>query len=236
VKGSIKSNLEHYIGQLLNGKAKWPYPNTTVESPVRVKEPSAPVNPVKEAKKTAKPEPKPTPKAAPKPAPAANVKLDEEYETARDLLKAIDKGGVPLNPVKLNNVGRALGLDISRSAKPEDTVERIRAAVQRAIESAQAQAKAAAPKKVKITVGEDADDDEVPHGHVRYGGGLIEPDELEFDDDISGLVDLPVDESWSSEIDSNARRTKRPDQVVAEEDDSYLIPIDPSVPIRKRPH
>lgn len=61
--------------------------------------------------------------------------------------------------------------------------------------------KKAEAKKVKITVTPSDDDDDdaaVPHGHVRYGGKLIEPDELEFDDDVRGLVDLPIDQSWSS--------------------------------------
>ncbi len=55
-----------------------------------------------------------------------------EIRKAIDLLEAIDKGGVPLSPVKLNNVARDIGLDVSKSAKPEVTIGRIRAAVERA--------------------------------------------------------------------------------------------------------
>jgi hypothetical protein len=135
------------------------------------------------------------------------------------MLQAIDKGGVPLNPTKLNNVGRELGLEISRSAKPEDTIQRIRAAVQRAVETAraeqnQAAAKPSAPKKVKVTITpQDDDDDDIPRGAVRYGGKLIEPDELEFDNDLSGL-DLHVDESWSA--DTNAQAAEESQETIIE--------------------
>lgn len=56
-----------------------------------------------------------------------------------------------------------------------------------------------AAKKVKInlrTPVEDEDEEEIPSGSVRYGGKLIEPDELEFDDDMSG-EDLPIPEGWA---------------------------------------
>ena len=76
------------------------------------------------------------PAAAPekaKPAAPATAKpaVAPEIQTAKDLLSAIDEGGIPLNPSKLNNVARDIGLDVSKSAKPEETIKRIRDAVQR---------------------------------------------------------------------------------------------------------
>ena len=62
--------------------------------------------------------------------PAAEVA--PEIKSAQELLAAIDEGGVPLNPAKLNNIARDIGLDVSKSAKPEETIQRIRDAVQRA--------------------------------------------------------------------------------------------------------
>ena len=52
-----------------------------------------------------------------------------DEQRALDLLAAIDAGGIPLNPARVNHIGRALGLEVSRHAPVEDTVERIRAVV-----------------------------------------------------------------------------------------------------------
>ena len=52
-------------------------------------------------------------------------------ERARRLIAAIDSGGIPLNPIALNRLARELGLEVSRQARPEDTVARIRALVAR---------------------------------------------------------------------------------------------------------
>ena len=54
-----------------------------------------------------------------------------EITQARALLAAIDRGGIPLNPAKLNAIARNLGLDVSRTARPEETIQRIRAALAR---------------------------------------------------------------------------------------------------------
>lgn len=54
-----------------------------------------------------------------------------EHVAAQNLLDAIDKGGVPLNPGKLRQVAEGLGLEVSKSAKPEDTIARIREALAR---------------------------------------------------------------------------------------------------------
>lgn len=50
---------------------------------------------------------------------------------ARALVAAVDAGGLPLNPARLNQIARGLGLEVSRHARPEDTIERIRAALSR---------------------------------------------------------------------------------------------------------
>ncbi len=55
----------------------------------------------------------------------------EEIARARALIAAIDRGGLPLNPARLNQIGRDLGLDISSRTAPEQTVARIRAALAR---------------------------------------------------------------------------------------------------------
>ena len=49
-----------------------------------------------------------------------------EIERARMLINAIDRGGIPLNPARVNAIARDLGLDVSRKAPVEETVERIR--------------------------------------------------------------------------------------------------------------
>jgi hypothetical protein len=62
------------------------------------------------------------------PAPAA---LDE-IGRARALIQAIDAGGVPLNPARVNAIARDLGLEVSTRATIGDTLQRIRAALARA--------------------------------------------------------------------------------------------------------
>lgn len=52
-------------------------------------------------------------------------------ERARQLIAAIDAGGLPLNAAIVNDIARALGLEVSSRARLEDTIARIRAAVQR---------------------------------------------------------------------------------------------------------
>lgn len=61
-------------------------------------------------------------------APAA---LDE-LGRARQLIAAIDRGGMPLNPARINAIARDLGLEVSRKAPTEETIERIRRAIARA--------------------------------------------------------------------------------------------------------
>lgn len=60
-----------------------------------------------------------------KPAPVSDL------EQARRLLAAIDAGGIPLNPARVNVIARNLGLDVSRKAPVEETIARLRAAMAR---------------------------------------------------------------------------------------------------------
>ncbi len=55
----------------------------------------------------------------------------DEIAQARALIRAIDAGGVPLNPARVNAIARGLGLEVSGKARVEDTIERIRAALDR---------------------------------------------------------------------------------------------------------
>ena len=55
-----------------------------------------------------------------------------DTDRARQLIAAIDRGGLPLNPARVNQIARSLGLEVSRHAPVGDTVERIRQALKRA--------------------------------------------------------------------------------------------------------
>ena len=50
-------------------------------------------------------------------------------QQAAQLIAAIDAGGIPLNPARINDIARQLGLEVSRNAPLEKTVARIRAAL-----------------------------------------------------------------------------------------------------------
>ena len=52
-------------------------------------------------------------------------------ERARDLVRAVDAGGLPLNAAIVNDIARQMGLDVSSKARMEDTIERIRRALAR---------------------------------------------------------------------------------------------------------
>lgn len=54
-----------------------------------------------------------------------------DYERARHLITAIDRGGIPLNTAKINAIARDLGLEVSTRAKVDDTIQRIRDALKR---------------------------------------------------------------------------------------------------------
>lgn len=55
-----------------------------------------------------------------------------DYARARQLIAAIDRGGVPLDAGKVNAIARQLGLEVSRQAPVEETIQRIRLALGRA--------------------------------------------------------------------------------------------------------
>lgn len=50
-------------------------------------------------------------------------------QQAAQLIAAIDAGGLPLNPARINDIARQLGLEVSRKAPLENTIARIRAAL-----------------------------------------------------------------------------------------------------------
>ncbi len=54
-----------------------------------------------------------------------------ERQQAEALIAAIDRGGLPLNPARVNQIARNLGLEVSAHAPMTATVERIRQALAR---------------------------------------------------------------------------------------------------------
>jgi hypothetical protein len=52
-----------------------------------------------------------------------------DRQHAINLIAAVDAGGIPLNAVRVNHIARGLGLEVSRHARVEDTIARIRAVV-----------------------------------------------------------------------------------------------------------
>ena len=79
--------------------------------------------------------PTPTEVVTPEAAPVAEKPT--EIKAAEDLIEAVDKGGIPLSPGKVNKIAEDLGLEVSTKAKPEDTVQRIRKAVKRVAKPAE---------------------------------------------------------------------------------------------------
>lgn len=55
-----------------------------------------------------------------------------EIRRARQLIAAIDAGGIPLDPARINRIAEDMGLEVSRKERQEITVERIRVALKRA--------------------------------------------------------------------------------------------------------
>jgi hypothetical protein len=47
-------------------------------------------------------------------------------QRAKDLIAAIDAGGLPLSPFIVNDIGRQLGLEVTSDAPMMDTIARIR--------------------------------------------------------------------------------------------------------------
>jgi len=50
-----------------------------------------------------------------------------ELQRAQALIAAVDAGGIPLHPAKVNQIARDLGLAVSREEPVEATISRIRA-------------------------------------------------------------------------------------------------------------
>ena len=57
--------------------------------------------------------------------------LPPDEQRAKELIAAIDAGGIPLNPARVNDSARRLGLEVATTAPIELTVARIRQALQR---------------------------------------------------------------------------------------------------------
>ena len=55
----------------------------------------------------------------------------DEIGRALQFLAAIDAGGVPLDPRRIARIAEDLGLEVSRKARPEDTIARVRIALAR---------------------------------------------------------------------------------------------------------
>jgi len=53
-----------------------------------------------------------------------------EWRAAQDLIRAIDAGGVPLNAVRINQIARQVGLEVSTRASVEHTIDRVRSALE----------------------------------------------------------------------------------------------------------
>jgi len=60
-------------------------------------------------------------------AAARRAAMPPEWQAAADLVAAVDRGGVPLNPARVNQIARQLGLEVSTRAPVAATIERIRA-------------------------------------------------------------------------------------------------------------
>jgi hypothetical protein len=58
-----------------------------------------------------------------------------DIEQAQMLIQAIDRGGITLNPARVNHIARSLGLEVSTRAPVNQTIARIRACVKRAASS-----------------------------------------------------------------------------------------------------
>ncbi len=62
-------------------------------------------------------------------------RLPPELQAGKDVIDAIDAGGLPLDPARINRIARELGLDVSARAPVEETVVRLRSAVTRGLET-----------------------------------------------------------------------------------------------------
>lgn len=62
-------------------------------------------------------------------------RLPPELQAGKDVVEAIDAGGLPLDATRINRIARELGLEVSARAPVEETLQRLRAAVARGLET-----------------------------------------------------------------------------------------------------
>jgi len=62
-------------------------------------------------------------------------KLPRELQAGKEVVDAIDAGGLPLDSTRINRIARELGLEVSPRAPVEATVLRLRAAVERGLQN-----------------------------------------------------------------------------------------------------
>ncbi|UOD50918.1 MFS transporter [Orrella daihaiensis] len=63
---------------------------------------------------------------------SSNTGQQDHLRRARELLQAVDRGGTPSNARIINEIAREFGLEVSSKAPMQETIERIRQAVERA--------------------------------------------------------------------------------------------------------
>ena len=73
-------------------------------------------------------------------------KLPCELQAGKDVIAAIDAGGLPLDAARVNRIARDLGLEVSPRAPLDETVVRLRAAVERGLQTMAMQGAASAKK------------------------------------------------------------------------------------------
>lgn len=61
--------------------------------------------------------------------------LPRELQAGKEVVDAIDAGGLPLDATRINRIARELGLEVSPQAPVEETVVRLRAAVERGLQN-----------------------------------------------------------------------------------------------------
>lgn len=54
-----------------------------------------------------------------------------DIERARKLIAAIDAGGIPLDQAIITRIAESFGLEVSKTASSDETIERIRTALNR---------------------------------------------------------------------------------------------------------
>ena len=57
--------------------------------------------------------------------------MPAEIRRAKQLISALDAGGIPLDPTRICRIAEDLGLEVSKKARMEDTIDRIRVALKR---------------------------------------------------------------------------------------------------------